>query len=81
MTEASTPVPFQRSVEELAAQKKRNIWLAFALVAFVVLVGVSSAIRVQSVDFSKSDGFYLDGKAQTRKAPPPVLDAPVGQPE
>lgn len=51
----------QLSDEAIAARKKRNIWLALALLVFVVLVGITSMIRIQSVDYSKSDGFYMDG--------------------
>lgn len=50
----------QLSAEQIAARKKRNIWLALALLAFVILVGITSVIRIQDVDYSKSDGFYLD---------------------
>ncbi|MEO1029107.1 MAG: hypothetical protein AAFX02_08640 [Pseudomonadota bacterium] len=32
--------------EELAAQKKRNLWLGLALGGFVVLIAVISAIRL-----------------------------------
>ena len=32
--------------DRLAAQKRRNIWLALALLAFVVLVGLVSAVRL-----------------------------------
>lgn len=53
--------PAQYSEEELAAQKRRNKWLALALVAFVVLVGTTTALRLQAADMSKSDGFYFDG--------------------
>ncbi|MEO1475737.1 MAG: hypothetical protein AAFS13_05090 [Pseudomonadota bacterium] len=36
----------QAEAERLAAQKKRNVWLAIALFAFVILVGLVSAIRL-----------------------------------
>ncbi len=45
----------------LKAQKRRNVWLAWALVAFVVIVGVSTAIRIQQADFSGSDRLYFSG--------------------
>ncbi|MCF6328436.1 MAG: hypothetical protein L3J02_01360 [Henriciella sp.] len=59
MTEPAPLGAAARSPEEFAAQKKRNIWLAFALVAFVALVGITSAIRISNSDFSKTGGFYL----------------------
>ncbi|MEM7661648.1 MAG: hypothetical protein AAF292_05325 [Pseudomonadota bacterium] len=36
----------QAEVDRLAAQKKRNVWLAVALFGFVILVGMVSAIRL-----------------------------------
>ena len=43
------------------AQKRRNVWLAWALVAFVVIVGVSTALRIQQTDFSGGDRLYFSG--------------------
>ena len=40
---------------KIAAQKRRNVWLALALVAFVVIVGVTTAVRIQETDFSGGD--------------------------
>ncbi|MDJ0920650.1 MAG: hypothetical protein QNI84_05950 [Henriciella sp.] len=51
----------QLTEEQLMAQKRRNRWLAFALVTFVVVVGTTTAIRLQNVDLSKSEGLYFDG--------------------
>jgi len=45
----------------LKAQQRRNIWLAVALIAFVAIVGVSTAIRIQQVDFSNGDRLYFSG--------------------
>ena len=45
----------------LRAQKRRNVWLAWALVAFVVIVGVTTAIRIQQTDFSGGDRLYFSG--------------------
>ncbi len=45
----------------LKAQKRRNIWLAWALVAFVAIVGVTTAIRIQQTDFSGGDRLYFSG--------------------
>lgn len=45
----------------LMAQKRRNVWLAWALVAFVVIVGVTTAIRIQQTDFSGGDRLYFSG--------------------
>ena len=45
----------------LKAQKRRNVWLALALVAFVVTVGVTTAVRIQETDFSGTDRLYFSG--------------------
>lgn len=45
----------------LKAQKRRNVWLAWALVAFVVIIGVTTAIRIQQTDFSGGDRLYFSG--------------------
>ncbi len=45
----------------IKAQKRRNAWLAAALVAFVVIVGVSTALRIQETDFSGGDRLYFSG--------------------
>ena len=47
--------------EVLKAQKRRNVWLAWALVAFVVIVGVTTSIRIQQTDFSGGDRLYFSG--------------------
>lgn len=55
----------------LKAQKRRNAWLALALVAFVVIVGVTTAVRIQEADFSGGDRLYFSGyldEAATEKA-------------
>ena len=45
----------------IKAQKRRNAWLAVALLAFVVIVGVTTAIRIQETDFSGGDRLYFSG--------------------
>ena len=45
----------------IIAQKRRNVWLAWALVAFVVIVGLTTAIRIQETDFSGGDRIYFSG--------------------
>ena len=58
MTDA-TPGPDAEML--LKAQNRRNAWLAVALVAFVVIVGVPTAIRIQETDFSGGDRLYFTG--------------------
>lgn len=57
------PVPVSAPDETTLrqAQKRRNAWLALALVAFVIIVGVTTAIRIQETDFSGGDRIYFSG--------------------
>jgi len=60
MSETNPQVPPDAEAV-LKAQKRRNIWLAWALVAFVVIVGVTTAIRIQQSDLSGGDRLYFSG--------------------
>ncbi len=60
MTEPATTVVIDEDALK-KAQKRRNAWLALALVAFVVIVGVSTALRIQETDFSGGDRLYFSG--------------------
>ena len=60
MTDEAT-VPSADPAAVLKAQKRRNAWLALALVAFVVIVGVTTAVRIQEADFSGGDRMYFSG--------------------
>ena len=60
MTE-TTPPTEQTEEARLKAQKRRNVWLAWSLVAFVVIVGLTTAIRIQETDFSGGDRLYFSG--------------------
>lgn len=60
MTEA-VDTPQSDAVLIQKAQKRRNVWLAWALVAFVVIVGISTALRIQQTDFSGGDRLYFSG--------------------
>ncbi|MFN3211547.1 MAG: hypothetical protein ACE37M_00440 [Henriciella sp.] len=70
MTETQTPTE-EHAALQLKAQKRRNAWLALALVGFVVIVGVSTALRIQETDFSGGDRLYFSGyldEAEKEKA-------------
>ena len=58
-TQAEGPV--EADAVMLEAQKRRNLWLAGALIAFVVIVGVTTAVRIQETDFSGGDRLYFSG--------------------
>jgi hypothetical protein len=60
MTETQAPTE-ELATLQLKAQKRRNAWLAIALVGFVVIVGVSTAIRIQETDFTGGDRLYFSG--------------------
>ena len=45
------------TAEELAARKRRNLWLALALVGFVVLVMVITIIRLSADPSMPDRGF------------------------
>lgn len=60
MTEPA-PTPVIDEAALMKAQKRRNLWLALALVAFVLIVGVSTALRIQETDFSNGDRLYFSG--------------------
>ena len=60
MTETTQPVELTEEAR-LKAQKRRNVWLAWSLVAFVVIVGLTTAIRIQETDFSGGDRLYFSG--------------------
>ncbi|MFT5775319.1 hypothetical protein [Hyphomonas sp.] len=58
--------------EAIAARKRRNFWLGLALFGFVVLVAVTTVIRLSNTDLSEGAGFYYsnsDGRAPVGEAP------------
>ena len=57
----SAPVTAETEELRIKAQKRRNVWLAWSLVAFVVIVGLTTAIRIQETDFSGGDRLYFSG--------------------
>ncbi|MEM5517384.1 hypothetical protein WNY37_10500 [Henriciella sp. AS95] len=58
----------------LAAQKKRNLWLAVALFAFVIIVGLTTVIRLGEADLGEDGGIYWRNDPGTAdQAPMPVL--------
>lgn len=84
------PATAQFSAEELAARKQRNVWLALALVAFCVLVGAITVVRLGDTDGkfyyhndpnSDEAGQELPpGMTPDQAAPPPGLTPePSGQ--
>ncbi len=46
------------SDRELAARKRRNLWLALALFGFVILVGAVTVIRLSQTGMGPDQEFY-----------------------
>mgnify|MGYP003658994315 CR=1 FL=1 len=69
-----------RTVEELKAQKKRNIWIAIALITFVVLVGTTTALRLGASDMGKDGGMYWRMPDSSTSSKPLPADAPPMEP-
>lgn len=46
MTDAPDPAATQMTPEQISARKRRNIWLGLSLAGFVVLVMVTTIIRL-----------------------------------
>ncbi len=44
--------------DELAARNRRNVWLALALVAFVLIVGAVTVIRISETGMGPDQEFY-----------------------
>jgi hypothetical protein len=58
--------------ESIAARKKRNVWLGLALFSFVVLVAVTTIVRLSNTDLSEGAGFYYsnsDSRTPVGEAP------------
>ncbi len=55
----SKPTPGQQMTpEELAARKRRNLWLALALFGFVFLVGATTVVRLSQTGMGPGQEFY-----------------------
>jgi len=80
--------------EARAAQKRRNVWLGIALLAFVVLVGLTTFLKLSTSE-GKADFYYNmkgnkgdngapalpPGMSPDQAAPPPNLSAEPSVPE
>ena len=69
----------------IAARKKRNVWLGLALFGFVVLVAVTTVIRLSNTDLSDGAGSYYsnsDSRTPIEGAPalPPGMTAEQAAP-
>ncbi|MEL6286476.1 MAG: hypothetical protein AAFR41_10620 [Pseudomonadota bacterium] len=58
MTEPELEIPRALTEAELLAQKRRNVWLAVSLVAFVVIVLAVTIVRISEGGASVADGGF-----------------------
>ncbi|MEQ8559433.1 MAG: hypothetical protein RIB03_14030 [Henriciella sp.] len=72
----SPPQPEPLSPEARRARKKRNVWLALALFAFVILVALTTVIRLGDSDLGPDGGFYWRNDPESSS--PPMPDLPAG---
>lgn len=81
----SEPNPFHRTPEQLEAQKRRNLWLALALIAFVGLVLLTVVIKLADSDLGPGKGFYYNlsddgGVPEEAVARPPGMTPDQAEP-
>lgn len=53
-----------------AAQKRRNLWLGLALFAFVLIVGLTTVIRLGDADLGPDGGLYWRNPPQDNTSEP-----------
>lgn len=89
------PEPAHLDAAARAAQKRRNLWLGLSLLAFVLLVGLTTMVRLKTSETGKFDFYYnMDpptdkpqemplppGMSPDQAAPPPNLSAEPSTPE
>ncbi|WP_084396002.1 hypothetical protein [Henriciella aquimarina] len=81
MTEDERPTPVKLDAQARKAQKRRNLWLALALFAFVFLVGITTAIRLGDADLGSDGGLYWRNDPQSDSQPMPELPSDQESPE
>lgn len=90
----SNPKPSKEHVSQVApldaagraAQKRRNWWLGLALLAFVLLVGLTTFVRLKNSDPSKGGFYYHMGQGtetadETPSLPPGMTPEQAAPPE
>ena len=64
------PQPAQLDAPGRAAQKRRNLWLGLALLGFVVLVGLTTFVRLKNSTPSEVGFYYHNGQSdESTEAP------------
>lgn len=70
MSTEKPALPLRLTPEELRARSRRNLWIALALVAFVVLVFLTTALRLLS---NQAEARKAEAEAAALVAEPAVL--------
>ncbi|NBC20094.1 MAG: hypothetical protein GVY06_03450 [Alphaproteobacteria bacterium] len=58
MTDEDRIERVELSEREIAARKRRNLWLALALFGFVILVGAVTMVRLSQTGMGPDQEFY-----------------------
>ena len=77
------PQPAQLDAAGLAAQKRRNLWLGLALLAFVLLVGLTTIIRLSGSEGNQAEFYYnmnQTGQENTPALPPGITPEQAAPP-
>lgn len=67
------PEPAHLDTEARMAQKRRNLWLGLALLGFVLLVGLTTFVRLSGSQDNQANFYYnmnQTGQAETPELPP-----------
>lgn len=67
------PEPAHLDAEARMAQKRRNLWLGLALLGFVLLVGLTTFVRLSGSQDNQANFYYnmnQTGQAETPELPP-----------
>lgn len=63
------PEPAHLDDAARAAQKRRNLWLGLALLGFVVLVGLTTFVRLSGSEDNKANFYYNMNQSGQEEAP------------
>nr|WP_321362333.1 hypothetical protein [uncultured Hyphomonas sp.] len=76
------PEPAHLDPAALAAQKRRNLWLGVALLGFVVLVGLTTFVRLSETEDNQAEFYYNMNQAGPDEAPalPPGMSPDQAMP-
>ncbi len=82
--EDNFPEPAQLDDAARTAQKRRNLWLGLALLGFVVLVGLTTFVRLSGSEDNQANFYYnmkQTGQEETPALPPGMTPDQAAPPE